>query len=367
MTEEVRKSGPVAASGYSLASRTVLRLILMKTSLALGFLALPLTLLNGADAPATTIANGQIQAKIYLPEAKGGFYRGTRFDWSGVIYSLRFGGHDYYGRWFTKTDPSIHDFEYQGSDIVAGPCSAITGPVDEFKPLGWDNAKPGGNFIKIGVGALRKPDDQPYDNYHVYEIADAGKWRIERKRDSVEFFQTLSDSSSGFGYVYRKTIQLTRGKPEMVLQHSIRNTGTHAIKTTVYNHNFLVLDGQPTGSGLVVTVPFQIKSPHPPDKRLAEIRGKQIIYLNILKDRDTVATPLEGFSDSPKDNQIRIENSALGAGMTIRADHPLVSEALWSIRSVIAMEPFIAISVEPGKEFTWTSTYEYYRLPAGGR
>lgn len=339
----------------------------MKTTLALTFVALPLTVLGGADVPAANIANGQLQARIYLPEVKRGFYRGTRFDWSGVIYGLRFEGHDYYGPWFTKTDPSVHDFIYKGPDIVAGPCSAITGPVDEFKPLGWDEAKSGGTFIKIGVGALRKPDDGPYDNYRLYAIADPGKWRIERKRDSIEFSQTLNDSSSGFGYVYRKTIQLTKGKPEMVLRHSIRNTGSHPIKTSVYNHNFLVLDGQPPGPGVLITVPFQIESPSPPNKMLAEIRGNQIAYLNKLKDHDTVATPLRGFSDSPKDNRIRIENSVLGAGMTIQADHPLLSESLWSIRSVIAMEPFIAISVEPGAEFTWTSTYEYYRLPAGGR
>jgi hypothetical protein len=31
------------------------------------------------------------------------------------------------------------------------------------------------------------------------------------------------------------------------------------------------------------------------------------------------------------------------------------------------MEPFIAISIEPGEEFSWTSTYEYYTLPAAGK
>jgi hypothetical protein len=336
----------------------------MKTALA--FLALSMTSVNGANRSSTTISNGQIQAKVYLPDTRHGFYRGTRFDWSGVIHSLRFQGHDYYGPWFTKTDPSIHDFIYEGNDIVAGPCSAITGPVDEFKPLGFEDAKPGGTFIKIGIGALRKPNDGAYDNYHLYDIADPGKWRIKSKHDSMEFVQALNDSSSGFGYVYRKILRLTVGKPEMVLQHSIKNTGTRAIETSVYNHNFLVLDGQPPGPGVAITVPFQIESPRPPDKSLAEIRGNQIVYLKTLNGRDTVATPLLGFSDSVKDNQIRIENTALKVGMTITADRPLLSESLWSIRSVIAMEPFVAISIEPGQEFSWTTTYEYYMLPSVG-
>ena len=130
----------------------------MKTSLALLAAALCLQGLSGADLTSATITNGQVVAKLYLPNEKSGFYRGTRFDWSGVIHSLTFDGHDYYGPWFTKTDPSVHDFVYAGADITAGPCSAITGPVDEFKPLGWDEAKPGGTFVKIGVGALRKEE-----------------------------------------------------------------------------------------------------------------------------------------------------------------------------------------------------------------
>jgi len=53
--------------------------------------------------------------------------------------------------------------------------------------------------------------------------------------------------------------------------------------------------------------------------------------------------------------------------MNIVADRPLDSESLWSIRAVVAMEPFVAISIEPGQEFTWKSTYEYYTLPETGK
>ena len=46
--------------------------------------------LPAADFPVAEIANGTITAKIYLPDPKQGFYQGTRFDWSGVLYSLAF-------------------------------------------------------------------------------------------------------------------------------------------------------------------------------------------------------------------------------------------------------------------------------------
>src|SRR6476620_6395555 len=116
--------------------------------------------LLAADPPTATISNGEIQAKIYLPDAKDGFYRSTRFDWSGVISSLVYKGHEYYGPWFQRVDPKAYDFVYEGADVVASPFSASMGPTEEFqtngKALGFDEAKAGGTFIKIGVGVLRR-------------------------------------------------------------------------------------------------------------------------------------------------------------------------------------------------------------------
>ena len=272
-----------------------------------------------------------------------------------------FKGHDFYGPWFNKTDPAVHDFIYSGPDIIAGPCSAITGPVNEFASVGFEDAKPGGLFVKIGIGALRKPDNAAYDNYHLYEIADPGRWVIGQTPASVEFIQTLSGAS--YGYEYRKTVRLAEAKPVMVMEHHLKNTGSRTIHTSVYNHNFLVLDKQPTGPGFVITLPFAIRTPQPPENTLAEIRGNQIVYSKTLTGQDVVATQIEGFSPGANDHQITIENRRLGVGMSIQTDRPLLKESLWSIRSVIAMEPFVAIDLPPGHEFTWTTRYEYYLLP----
>lgn len=337
------------------------KLSVMKKLVALTSVGLSV---GAADFPSATISNGQIQARLYLPDAKRGYYRGTRFDWSGVIYSLVFQGHGYYGPWFNKTDPAVVDFVYDGDDIVAGPCSAITGPADEFGPVGWEEAKADGVFLKIGIGALRKPDDQPYDHYRLYEIVGPGKWTIRTTGDAVQFVQALSDPSTGYGYVYRKTVRLTKGKPEMVLDHSLKNTGTRPIRTSVYNHNFLVLDQLAPGPGMLISMPFPMQSTQPPGKALAEIRGNEIVYLRTLAGRDVVFAPLDGFGTSPKDHQIRIEDRRAGAGVSIVGDRPFSSLSLWSIRSVVAMEPYIALAIDPHSEYSWMATYTYYTLPS---
>ena len=94
-------------------------------------------MLAAQDFPKASISNGVIRAELMLPDAKKGSYRGTRFDWAGVISSLQFQGHEYFGRWYEHHDPNIHD--------------AITGPVEEFRTndsgLGYDEAKPGVLFL----------------------------------------------------------------------------------------------------------------------------------------------------------------------------------------------------------------------------
>jgi len=324
-----------------------------------------------SPAPEAEIGNGSIRVRLYLPDAKMGFYRGTRFDWSGVIGGLEYAGHNYYPQWFQRSDPGVHDFVFDGADIVAGPCTAVTGPAEEFvtngKGLGFEEAKAGGTFIKIGVGLLRKPDDGKYDMFRLYPIEDGGKWTVTRRRDSIEFRQVLADPSSGYAYEYRKTVSVTGEKPELVLDHSLRNTGKRVIETSVYNHNFLYLDQQPPGPDFNVTVPFKIRTTQPSANSLGEIRENQITFSKKLTGEDRVYLDIQGFGPEPKDYDIRVENRKAGAGVRITADRPLSRVALWAIRAPLSFEPFIQMSIQPGGEFTWRINYQYYTVPKDGK
>jgi hypothetical protein len=317
--------------------------------------------------PSVEITNGSISATVYLPDARTGSYRGTRFDWSGVIGSLTFAGHRFFDPWFTKTDPAVRDFTYEGADIVAGPQSAITGPVEEFatdgQGLGYAEALPGGTFLKIGVGVLRKPaDGAAYSMFQSYDIVDGGTWTVTPTRDSIAFTQDVMDAASGYGYRYTKTLRLTAGQAELVIEHRLTNRGRKPIVSTVYDHNFLVLDGRAPGPDFTIEAPFALRAAGPLDPAAAAIDGRQFKYLKPLVDRDRVYASLQGFGTTAADYHFTIVNPAAGVGMRIIGDRPLSSLSLWSIRSVLALEPFIAMTIEPGKDFAWTYRYQYYRV-----
>src|SRR5882762_5590989 len=109
---------------------------------ALGLMTLIVALgaLRGENYPQAEISNGAIRAKLNLPDAQKGYYRGTRFDWSGVIASLEYKGHSYFAPFYEKFDVNVHDVDLKNG-VVAGPISAISGPVDEFS--GADSAAHG--------------------------------------------------------------------------------------------------------------------------------------------------------------------------------------------------------------------------------
>jgi hypothetical protein len=305
---------------------------------------------QAAEFPEASITNGEIHAKLYLPDAEKGYYRATRFDWSGVVASLEYKGHNYFGVWFPKYDPKLHD--------------SITGPVEEFRTgdsgLGYADAKTGGTFIRIGVGTLRKPEEAKFEQFKTYEIVDPGRWTVKTGKDFVTFTQTLRDASSGYAYLYRKTVRLAKGSPHMSIEHSLKNTGTRTIETNVYSHNFYVIDGTPSGPDMHVKFPFDLKA-SVPFRGPAGPVGKEMLYRQELAaDGTSVYGELAGFGDSSKDFDIRVENGKTGAGVRLIGDQPLARVVFWSIRTVLSPEPYIQMKIEPGHESRWVLNYEFY-------
>lgn len=299
-----------------------------------------------AQAPAypqAEISNGQIRARLYLPDPETGYYRATRFDWSGVIASAEWKGHTYFGKWYAREhDPKIND--------------AITGPVEEFSSVGYDEAKPGESFVRIGVGAIRRPDEPAYRQFSTYEVADHGKWTVNRGPDRIEFVQELGDSN-GYAYRYRKTVRLD-GRT-LSLEHSLKNTGRKAIATSVYNHDFFMLDNQPTGPDFVVRFPFEPKAVTTLNG-MAEIRGRDFVYVQELQ--RSIQSELTGYGSTARDYDFRVENRKTGAGVRQRGDRPMSKINLWSPRTTVCPEAFIDVRVEPGRKESWRISYEFYEV-----
>lgn len=294
--------------------------------------------------PGAKISNDIISATLYLPDVENGYYRGSRFDWAGQINALKYKGHSFFGSWFDHYDPYLHD--------------AIMGPVEAFDPIGYDDAPVGGRFVKIGIGALEKPEEKNYFFANAYKLVNPGKWEIKKASDKIKFTHTLNDTT--ISYVYTKTVQLTEGKPELVLYHTLKNTGKKTIETNVMNHNFFVIDSQVTSSDFEIDLPFEPVVAPSNDPKAATIQGKQILLEDgDPKGKDFYLGPITGYSDTEEDYNITVSNKKTGTSVNIKADKPFSRLAFWATVKTVCPEPFIHVKAEPGKEFSWKIIYTF--------
>jgi hypothetical protein len=311
------------------------------------------------DHPKTLLTNGTLDALVFLPDAKNGYYRSTRFDWSGVVGCVSLNGHQFFGEWFAQYDPLKND--------------SITGPVEEFRTddgpvgsgalpragaIGYQEAKPGEMFLKPGVGVLRKVDDSPYQFGGAYPIVDTGTWIVKVRKRSVRFRQVLR-GPDGYAYVYEKTLTLDKNEPVMTLQHSLKNTGTKPIETYVYDHDFFMLDGKPTGPGMVVHFKFEPK-PQAEIGAAAKIEGKDLVYVDELAPRKGVAGYLTGYSNDVRDYDFTVEDTRARIGVQQTSDHPLARLYFWSTQRTICPEGYIHLNVAPGETSRWTLRYRFF-------
>lgn len=297
------------------------------------------------DYPATEISNKLVKMRLYLPDPENGYYRGTRFEWSGIISSLEYNDHQYFGEWKSTHDPFFHE-------DLCGPVEASINPG-----LGYSEAKSGGKFIRIGVGVLEKPDEQEYRWNQTYKIIDHGKWLTDQGTDWIEFRHEIN-SDIGWGYIYIKRIELKQDLPGFKITHILRNTGSKVIETDQFNHNFFVIDGQITGPDFIVQFPFTVRTENDL-KDLMKIDKNRLLFTKQLNE-GSIWLLIQGYGSAEKDHHIIVTNQKTGAGIRYKVDKPLSRLAFWATTTTLCPENFIDISINPGEEDKWISDYTLF-------
>src|SRR5207253_10486555 len=119
---------------------------------------------SAADPPRHVLERDGLTLTVLLPDAQTGFYRGTRFDWSGVVETARVNGHTLFGYWKDTHDPTNHD-DVPGTAEEFGTVNSPGGG-----PLHYRDARPGETFLKIGVGELEKVEEPRYNFTRRYRL-----------------------------------------------------------------------------------------------------------------------------------------------------------------------------------------------------
>ena len=298
-----------------------------------------------SEYPKLELDNGEIRVSIFVPDPVRGYYRGARFDWSGIIEHVDTDEHRFYSPLHATHDPHRHD--------------CVSGPAEEFamfEPMGFDEAAPGESFVKVGVGLLRKDDDDEYLFGSDYEIIRAGEWDVEHGPDRVHFFQDLV-GERGWAYRYQKTVRLVPGASALTIAHRLENSGEKDIDIDNYNHNFTLIDGLPYGPDYRVEFPFTTTIPIGINGR-AWFRNNAIEVPEPLGDTSLWIPLFEG-EGRVEYNRAMIKHLPSGAALEFTGDAPVTRMVFWAIERAACPEPFIRLKLAPGQVRAWSSRYHF--------
>lgn len=273
-------------------------------------------------------------------------YNFSRFDWTGKIKKVIF-----------QNVPltTFENLEGQNESSLG------QGFYNEFgidTALGFEEAKIGDWFHKIGIGLLKKTD-KVYSFSKKHKIKPA-KFTVQSAPNKL-ITNCQSELINGYAYVLTKTIELTENS--FSIHYLLKNVGEKTIITDEYVHNFIGINSSTISSEYQLKFPFQVKpklfgeTVNPEQKvdigrRNFKFNGspvEQFFFSNLSGNKEVIAR----WALLHLGHKIAISES--GDFFTDKVN-------LWGWKHVVSPELFFKINIPPNQSKEWTRQFEFNQL-----
>ena len=289
------------------------------------------------------LKNNHLELHIDAPTEN---YSCTRFDWTGKISLLKF--------------QNISVTTLENTDLINTACFG-KGFYNEFgidTPLGFNETAIGGWFHKIGVGLLKKENEQ-YLFHKKYAVKPA-KFSVSTEANAV-IIHCTSEAVNGYSYKLTKEIELHHSS--FTIKYTLHNTGEKEIVTDEYTHNFMAINKASIGQNYELSFPFQLKPAL--FEETVNTEQKVAIGDQKIKFKDTPQEPFF-FSNLSGGNQVHAEwkltDLKTNIGIRETGNFQTNKINLWGWGHVISPELFFKINIKAGKSLEWTRTFEVFKI-----
>lgn len=289
------------------------------------------------------LKNDQLEVHIDFP---GENYSFSRFDQTGKITEVTYKG------------IRVSTSELTDTDDENSFGKAFYNEFGIDTALGFDEANIGCWFHKIGVGLLKKNDEE-YLFSRPYEIQPAD-FEVNIEPNKV-LMACRSQLVSGYSYLLEKEIEILDNR--FVLKYRLHNTGEKDIITDEYVHNFTAIKNAFMGPDYKLSFPFALN----PDKFDAVVNPEQVIeigpgdvYFTGSPNDQFFFSNLTGSKFSTAQWELRNHKSKLGISETGSFQTNKIN--LWGWKHVISPELFFHINIKPGQNTEWSRTYDVFEL-----
>lgn len=305
-----------------------------------------------ATEPPVALTAGGLQLVCPSPEAAAIAYRGTRF----VPASLGAEIH-WHGRTVNAdfTHPNFPETNTAGGFAEEFDDGGLSIPAD-FQPVA------GSTFCKIGIGLL-VADGKPYVGWRTYPISQLGAWSGMRTADGYAY-EWRTPPTAAIALVYRRTLSFSASGGTLIVAHQLENHGSKVLATSHYAHNFLGMDKQPldegcslfiSGGGLADSCPAPLRF----DGSILAIMHTPLWPAIGGVGCDIRPPPR---ADDDWGRTIRFRARPVGLELAITCDRRPDRVRIYATSHALCPEQHLLLSVKPGGQTRWASTYAFSQL-----
>ena len=288
------------------------------------------------------LKNKNLEIHIDLPLEN---YTFSRFDWTGKITKVLF-----------------QNIQVSTVESTNSPKKHILGKgfYNEFgidTALGFEEAAVGDWFHKIGVGLLKK-EDNDYQFYKAYTLKPA-TFITEFDTSRLCIFCT-SECINGYGYQLKKEIVLD--DHGFTINYTLENTGEKEIITDEYVHNFTAIGNTNIGEDYKLQFPFLLQPALFSDTVNPEQKvciGDNSVTWNTTPNEPFFFSNLSG--NKMVEAQWTLMHLKNNIGIRETTSFKTKKVNLWGTKHVISPELFIQIALKPGQIKKWSRQYEVFK------
>jgi len=290
------------------------------------------------------LKNNIIELEIQQP---GECYKNARFDWTGQIVQITFGGKTF----CTNETQNPDELNILGRGLY-----------NEFgidEAVGYKDCTVGDKFLKIGVGWLIKDSKEAYNFFKTYQI-DPAETQTFTTNDSVTYISQVKPYR-GYGYKLTKKIELAEAT--FCIKYSLQNTGEKTIITNEYMHNFLSINNNKIDGNYSLKFPFQLSK-----AGFGEfVNPNEVLSLETntitWKENPTNQFFISNLQISGLNNAFWVlEHAKEEIGIKESTNFQILRINLWGSKHVVSPEIFYEINLLPDDTENWERHYQLFSV-----
>ncbi len=299
---------------------------------------------DAARLPGTRVlTDGRLVVEVMDPASPDRYNRGTRFSPLANVLRARLDGHEFLHA------PDTHD-----PLLDNGGLASEFDLLSDEPPPGFDEAKIGDGYVKIGVGVLKKTRAR-YDFWPVSPVIEEAKTTATWGTDRASFQQVCDGVN---GYAYRLAAEVRVAEAGVTIECRLTNTGEKVFSTMQYAHNYLAFDGAEATSDYRIEFPYEPAPVYQPDSaRALRQRGNTLVFDEALKKTLNAKLPWPAGYDGPNQLSIYNVNTGMRLTMTTSIAGPFVF--LHATSGYVCPEQFVRVRIEPGETIFWERVYRF--------